>query len=183
MLRTTILLLILILTAGAALAQAAPKNITAGAGVYVVTLRDDGEDSSFEGYAITGSMALGPGSAIRGHLYFTEHEDESNLKLNGFDAQFLLGSNLNRLGFKIYALGGYWKETLKVESTTKTTANEKDFAGFMAGLGIGYNWSSAALDFWVAWRQPDEWREFSTIGTVEPDFNMGAGALTFGLRF
>ena len=184
MFRTTILLLTLILTAGTALAQATPKNITAGAGVYVVTTSDDDERDSMEGYAITGAMALGPGSAIRGHLSFTEHEDNSNLKLEGFDGQFLLGSNLNRLGFKIYALGGYFSETLKLESTSKTTANEADFAGFMAGLGIGYNWPSAALDFWVAWRDPGEYKEYyEGLFGVEPDINMGAGALTFGIRF
>ncbi len=184
MYRTIVLLLILTLAAGAALAQATPKNMTAGAGVYVVTTSDGDDDESMEGYALTGTMALGPGSAVRGHLYFTTHEENDDLKLDGFDGQFLLGSNLNRLGFKMYALGGYWKETLKLDTTTKTTSPELDFAGFMAGLGIGYNWPSAALDFWVAWRDPGEYKDYMEgLTGVEPDISMGAGALSFGLRF
>ncbi|MBC8426744.1 hypothetical protein H8E07_21740, partial [bacterium] len=140
MFRTTILLLILVLTAGTALAQATPKQLSAGAGAYVVSSKTGDHDrENMEGYAFTGSMLLGPGSAVRGHLYFTkpEEDDAGDYELNGFDAQFLLGSNLNRLGFKMYALGGYWKETFKASTSTKTSSADSDFSGFMAGLGLG----------------------------------------------
>lgn len=187
MFRTTILLLILILTAGTAMAQYAPKQISAGAGVYVVTSKTgDHERDNMVGHAFTAAMTLGPGSAVRGHLYFTkpEEEDAGDFKLDGYDAQFLLGSNLNRKGGKIYVLGGYWSETMKEDSSSKTQSAELDFSGFMAGLGIGYNWPSATLDLWVAWRDPADYKDIAqTVTGVEPDIEMGAGALTFALRF
>lgn len=187
MLRTTFLLLILILTAGAALAQPMLKSFSAGAGAYVVTSKVEGsERENMQGYAFTGAVALGPGSAIRGHLYFTEPEDKDagDFELNGFDAQFLLGSNLGRIGFKMYALGGYWSETMKAGSSSKSSDNEADFSGFMAGLGLGYNWPAAALDLWVAWRDPGDYKDrFEEATGIEPDVSMGAGALTFCLRF
>ncbi len=185
MLRAISLCLVLFLIAGAGAAQAATKKLTAGAGVYVVTTEEDDERENMEGHAFTAAMALGPGSAVRGHLYFTKHEDNDAYELEGFDAQFMLGSNLNRTGFKIYVLGGYWQETMSVEGTSaKPSLAEVDFSGYMAGLGIGYNWPSAALDFWAAWRDPSEYKDYyKGLFGEEPDINMGAGALTFGLRF
>ena len=186
MLRTLSIFMILLLAAGTVMAQSTTKNISAGAGVYVNVWEEDDEKDNFEGYAFTASFALSPGAAVRGHLYFTKHEDEDDVSLDGYDAQLMLGSNLVREGFKIYALGGYWSESLEIDASalSKSSASvESDFSGLMAGLGIGYNWESATLDFWVAWKDPGEYKDLIEDAGGESDVTMGAGAITFGLRF
>lgn len=180
MVRIIGVLVLMLVLCGAAAAQ---SNLSVGAGVYAIMFdyQEPIKDFNYQGYTVTGTLALGPSSAVRGNLYFTEHEDYEQLTLNGFDAQFLLGSNLNKLGFKVYLLGGYWSETYEVDSAVKSDDGH-DFSGLMAGFGLGYNWRSATLDLWGAWRQEDDYVDGASKSETV-DLTVGSGALSFGIRF
>ena len=184
MVRTLSLFVLVLALCGTAAAQG--SDLSVGVGAYAVMFDWDAEGAEafkYQGYTLTGTMALGPSSAIRGDLYFLKHEDHDEWKLEGFDAQFLLGSNLNRLGGKIYLLGGYWSESFEHESSTAKSDDDNDRSGLMAGLGLGYNWRSASLDVWAAWRDDGAYTDDSDKTTEEPSLTVGCGAVALTLRF
>jgi len=188
--RTLSIIMLLVLCAGVAAAQVAEKNTTVSIGSYAINWSSDVEDSDdikFKGFALGGTIAMSPSMAIRGGYFMTELDadndaDDGDVKLNGFEAQLLLGSNLNGMGFKIYGLGGYFQDT--VEETYAGETDDEDYSGLMFGGGLGYNWNGAAIDFSIAWRQEDDYTDGdSSKTTEEPNITMMSGSLSIGLRF
>ncbi len=180
--RTIITLLIAtILISGVSMAQ----EIKPGAvsiGSYVIIWEEDGLSDSFGGLSLGGSYAFSSSMAVRGAAYATEHEDTSMLKINGFEAQFLLGSNLDRVGFRWFGLGGFYKDTFEVEVLGVSASH--DFSGLMVGGGLGYNWEKVVLDFSLAWRQADDYKDYvEDVSEAETDVVMSSGSLSIGFRF
>jgi hypothetical protein len=182
--RILCLSLILILLAGASLAQGTSKSSYAGVGAYSVLFMYDNSDmdETFGGYSITGGHAFSANFAARGHLYFTTHEDDSDLEINGYDIQAMLGGGLAGQGFKYYLLGGYFSESTDVSLGAATVS--ADFTGMMFGFGIGYTWESVTLDWWGSVRNSSDWDDFmDTISAETLDYQHGAGGLSLGFRF
>lgn len=181
--RTLIILVLVLALCGTAVAK--DSSLSVGAGAYAVVFDYDVEGvdaTQYQGYAVTGTMALGPSSAVRGDLYFTKHEEHDELSLNGFDAQFLLGSNLTGAGFKVYLLGGYWSESFERDDSVKSDSSN-DFSGWMAGVGLGINWESASLDAWAALRQTDPYTDEDAKSADESDLRVGCASVALTLRF
>ncbi len=182
--RILCLSLILILLAGSALAQGAQKSSYAGVGAYsVLFMYDTGDmDETYGGYAITGGHAFSSNFAARGHLYFTTHENEDDLEINGYDIQAMLGGNLAGQGFKYYLLGGYFTESMEV--SVGSVSASADFSGMLFGFGLGYTWESVTLDWWGSVRNSSDWDDLLDAVSAETlDYQHGAGGLSLGFRF
>jgi len=182
--RILFLSLILILLAGTAMAQEAAKSSYAGVGAYSVLFMSDNaaNEDTFGGYAINGGHAFSSNFAARGHLYFTTHEKEEALEINGFDVQAMLGGNLDGQGFKYYLCGGYFSESAEVSAGSASAG--VDFTGMLFGFGIGYTWESVTLDWWGSVRNSSDWDDVMQGGAPEvPDYQHGAGGLSLGFRF
>ena len=177
--RITFIILTLILCASVVGAQDVKPGIVS-VGSYLINWAANGEDTDFEGFTVGGTYAFSSSMAVRGGFYSTENETLELIEINGLEAQFLLGSNLNAEGFKIYGLGGFFRETPKVGSIE----SDVDYSGAMIGGGLGYNWKSVALDFSLAWRQNDDYMdEDNDAKSDDPDIDMMSGSLSIGLRF
>jgi len=102
----------------------------------------DGEDSdtTFNGAALTYQFSFNNHIAMRLNLYSAEHEDFSDISINGMDGQLLLTTNARNKGFKFYLGGGYFDEKWDNGS------NETSFSGGEFIFGLGYNWSRVGLD-------------------------------------
>jgi len=100
----------------------------------------DQSDTQFNGAALTYQFSFNNHIAARLNLYSAEHEDFSNVSINGMDGQLLLTTNARHNGFKFYLGGGYFDEKWSDENM------EISFSGAQFIFGLGYNWSRVGLD-------------------------------------
>ncbi len=183
---TAVVVLLLLSLLLASLASARPYRRHArkayslvGIGTYAAVVDNPSPfaDDKLYGFSLTGTLGLGPSLAVRGNLYFTEHDDVSGLDNNGLDAQLLFGGGMNRYGFKYYGIVGLFSETWD------SGAAEHDFSGLELGFGIGYDWRRISLDWWGVWRDPGDYEDLVRSATgVAVDLNAASGALMLTFR-
>jgi len=116
-----------------------------GIATWGLTLSDlnapaDEGDTQFNGAALTYQFGFNNYIAMRFNLYSSEHEDFSDISINGMDGQLLFTTNARNKGFKFYLGGGYFDEKWGNGNT------EISYSGAEFIFGLGYNWSRVGLD-------------------------------------
>lgn len=152
------------------------KHWQVGAGTYAVVIEaDDYPDDDFTGFNLSSTYAFTDNVAVRGQYYSTEHDDESDLELAGFDVVAFYGTGLLSEGFKAYIGGGFYSETLEVGSF------DEDFSGAQINGGIGYNWEQVSLELSIGIRSTGDYEDF--VDDSGTDVTAVSSALTVSYRF
>lgn len=131
-------------------------NIGVG-GLFLGIVDDDNSrnDTDFSGGTLSIFYALTHEWAIRGEVYSIENDDNSDFELNGYTLSGYIGVGLTSPGFKIYAGGGYFSETLESDFT-----RDIDIDGLQVNGGIGYNWNHVALDVLAGIRDSSDYEDY-----------------------
>ena len=103
---------------------------------------------------------------------YMSHDSFSSVKVHGTDFSAVWGSNLNRNGFKWGIGGGFFNEQVS------GPANSFTFNGVQLTGGLGYNWDSVSLAFWMNLRPGSAYKGDGF--RVESAAN---GGLELGFRF
>lgn len=142
----------------------------------------------FSGGAIVGTAAFNDNVALRGSIYGAAWDVNDELEATGYDAQLLLGSNLNREGFKYYVALGVFDERIGLEG--EDVDDKERFSGAQLGLGFGYNWPQVALDYTLNVRSASDYADFiedsgmmQVAGARRSEVTATSTALTLSLRF
>jgi hypothetical protein len=142
----------------------------------------------FSGGAIVGTAAFNDNVALRGSIYGAAWDVNDELEATGYDAQLLLGSNLNREGFKYYVALGVFDERIGLEGDD--VDDKERFSGAQLGLGFGYNWPQVALDYTLNVRSASDYADFiedsgmmQVAGARRSEVTATSTALTLSLRF
>ena len=151
------------------------KQWSVGISSYALIIDSDyyGADD-FIGFAISSDYAISDNFAIRGAYYSLEHEDFSEIEVNGFEFLGYYGTGLMSQGFKAYIGGGLYTETLEASGGL-----DEDFSGVQLNGGIGYNWESVALDLSTGIRTTGDYEDFYD----GDDLIVTSGSLTLSFRF
>ena len=145
----------LTLTSNLAQAAEGDKNFSLGGSLYWIDIDATNVITmDFTGGSLVGTAAFNENVAVRGSIYNTTWDVQDDLELAGYDAQVLLGGNLNREGFKYYLALGVFSET------ADNGYNTIDFSGAQIGAGFGYNWPQVALDYTINLRSADDYADF-----------------------
>lgn len=159
----------MLMTAGNAMASEDGPKFKLGVGTYSIIIADDsttygGDDEQFFGGALVGTACLTKHVAIRGAFYATEHDDYSEVEINGLDIQLLLGTNFYE-GWNVFGGIGAFSETFEVSTGVGgyTVSAEKDLSGAELAFGVGYSWSKVALDYVVTVRDTDDYEDFTGV--------------------
>lgn len=132
-------------------------------------------DDELSGFQLGYSRVFQKYFEFRGSYFKLEHDDFSELSVDGFDLGLVAGKVGS--GFNIFGGAGFFTETWDNSSS-------HDFSGLQLIGGIGYNWQHVGLDFILAVRDPSDYEDFveSVYGT-----NTSAGAasasINVGWRF
>ncbi len=177
-------LVVCMMVSGNAMADQTGPKFKLGVGTYGVMIQGDSvtygsDDDTFLGGALVGTVCFTPHIAVRGSVYATEHEDDSDLELNGVDIQLLLGTNFYK-GFNAFVGIGYFSETMEITSNFGgyTVGLEEDFSGAEASFGLGYSWSRVSLDYVVSIRDTSDYEDFVdkyAYGSVDDIVAISAG--------
>ena len=135
------------------------KHFNIGVGGLFLDITDDDNsrnDTDFDGGTLSIFYALTHEWAIRGEVYSIENNDNSDFELNGYTLSGYIGVGITSPGFKIYAGGGYFSETLEADFT-----RDIDFNGLQINGGIGYNWEHVALDALAGIRDTSDYEDDS----------------------
>jgi hypothetical protein len=149
-----ILFSLLILLPLNAWAEDDQKHLNIGVGGLFLDIADDENsrnDTDFEGGVVSIFYAITHEFAISGEVYSIENNDNSDFELNGYTLSGYIGVGLTSPGFKVYAGGGYFSETLESDFT-----RDIDIDGLQINGGIGYNWNYVALDVLAGIRDPSD---------------------------
>jgi len=133
------------------------KHLNIGVGGLFLGIVDDDNsrnDTDFSGGTLSIFYALTHEWAIRGEVYSIENNDNSEFELNGYTLSGYIGVGITSPGFKIYAGGGYFSETLESDFT-----RDIDIDGLQINGGIGYNWEHVALDVLAGVRDPSDYED------------------------
>lgn len=145
----------LTLTSNLAQAAEGDKNFSLGGSLYWIDIDATNLITmDFTGGSLVGTAAFNENVAVRGSIYSTTSDLYDEVELGGYDAQVLLGGNLNREGFKYYLALGVFSESLEDGDESI------DFSGAQIGAGFGYNWPQVALDYTINLRSADDYVDF-----------------------
>ena len=177
----------LAISSGVAQAAADDKMFSVGGALYWIDIEATGiGDLEFSGGALVGTAAFNENVAVRGSIYNTKWDDDSALKLSGYDTQLLLGSNLKSEGFKFYAAIGVFSESMTVSGVR----GDMDFNGGQFGVGLGYNWPSVSLDYSINVRSADDYADFveqsglmQLAGVTRSEVSAVSSSLALAVRF
>src|SRR5690606_19419088 len=115
---------ILAFSSGVVQAAADDKMFSVGGALYWIDIEATGlGEMEFSGGALVGTAAFNENVAVRGSIYNTKWDDDSALKLSGYDTQLLLGSNLKSEGFKFYAAIGVFSESMTDRKSTRLNSS------------------------------------------------------------
>jgi hypothetical protein len=157
--------------------QEQEKKFTIGLGTYALNVSFDNApagtpDDKAYGAGISVSYAFTDNFSIRGEYYSLEHDQFSFLDISGIDVVAYFGTNLASQGFKAYIGGGFFSETWEGGII------ELDASGLQLNGGIGYNWSSVALDLVVGIRDPSDYEDIVGLDAIA-----ASGSLILSARF
>jgi len=158
------------------------KKFSIGLGTYSLILDHDSsgtKDDKFYGAALNAGYAFTDNFAIKGAYYYMEHDDFSDLEVEGIDLAVVAGTGLATEGFKIYGGVGLFSEKWKVKGLS---GNEK-FSGAQLVGGLGYNWEVVSLDFSVGIRDSSDYEDFAKKLGSNSDITAVSAALTLSARF
>ena len=180
-----------ILALGSGLAQAAADDrmFSIGGALYWIDVDATHVGTmDFTGGSITGTAAFNENVAVRGSIYGATWDVDDDLEVGGYDVQLLLGSNLNREGFKYYVALGAFDERIGFAGVD--VDDKERFSGAQLGLGFGYNWPKVALDYTLNLRSADDYADFAedsgmmrAAGARRSEVTATSTALALSLRF
>jgi hypothetical protein len=179
----------LMLASGLAQGAADERMFSVGGALYWIDVDATNVITmDFSGGAIVGTAAFNDNVALRGSIYGAAWDVNDELEATGYDAQLLLGSNLNREGFKYYVALGVFDERIGLEGDD--VDDKERFSGAQLGLGFGYNWPQVALDYTLNVRSASDYADFiedsgmmQVAGARRSEVTATSTALTLSLRF
>lgn len=179
----------LVLASGLVQAAADERMFTLGGSLYWIDVdATNVVTMDFSGGAIVGTAAFNDNVALRGSIYGAAWDVNDELEVTGYDAQLLLGSNLNREGFKYYVALGVFDERIGLEGDD--VDDKERFSGAQLGAGFGYNWPQVALDYTLNIRSASDYADFiedsgmmQVAGARRSEVTATSTALTLSLRF
>ena len=179
----------LMLASGLAQGAADERMFSVGGALYWIDVDATNVITmDFSGGAIVGTAAFNDNVALRGSIYGAAWDVNDELEVTGYDAQLLLGSNLNREGFKYYVALGVFDERIGLEGDD--VDDKERFSGAQLGLGFGYNWPQVALDYTLNVRSASDYADFiedsgmmQVAGARRSEVTATSTALTLSLRF
>ena len=179
----------LMLASGLAQGAADERMFSVGGALYWIDVdATNVVTMDFSGGAIVGTAAFNDNVALRGSIYGAAWDVNDELEATGYDAQLLLGSNLNREGFKYYVALGVFDERIGLEGDD--VDDKERFSGAQLGLGFGYNWPQVALDYTLNVRSASDYADFiedsgmmQVAGARRSEVTATSTALTLSLRF
>ena len=179
----------LMLASGLAQGAADERMFSVGGALYWIDVDATNVITmDFSGGAIVGTAAFNDNVALRGSIYGAAWDVNDELEATGYDAQLLLGSNLNREGFKYYVALGVFDERIGLEGDD--VDDKERFSGAQLGAGFGYNWPQVALDYTLNIRSASDYADFiedsgmmQVAGARRSEVTATSTALTLSLRF
>ncbi|HTO19157.1 MAG TPA: outer membrane beta-barrel protein [Pseudomonas sp.] len=179
----------LMLASGLAQGAADERMFSVGGALYWIDVdATNVVTMDFSGGAIVGTAAFNDNVALRGSIYGAAWDVNDELEVTGYDAQLLLGSNLNREGFKYYVALGVFDERIGLEGDD--VDDKERFSGAQLGAGFGYNWPQVALDYTLNIRSASDYADFiedsgmmQVAGARRSEVTATSTALTLSLRF
>jgi hypothetical protein len=132
------------------------KKINIGVGTYGLVVVNDSsvlDDDQLSGYTMSGQYAFSELFALRAAWYALDHQDFTNIDVQGFDLVAYIGAGMISTGFKVYGGGGYYSESWEI------SGNSELINGLQLSGGLGYNWQNAGLDFVFALRQTSDYED------------------------
>ena len=179
----------LMLASGLAQGAADERMFSVGGALYWIDVDATNVITmDFSGGAIVGTAAFNDNVALRGSIYGAAWDVNDELEVTGYDAQLLLGSNLNREGFKYYVALGVFDERIGLEGDD--VDDKERFSGAQLGAGFGYNWPQVALDYTLNIRSASDYADFiedsgmmQVAGARRSEVTATSTALTLSLRF
>jgi hypothetical protein len=179
----------LMLASGLAQGAADERMFSVGGALYWIDVdATNVVTMDFSGGAIVGTAAFNDHVALRGSIYGAAWDVNDELEVTGYDAQLLLGSNLNREGFKYYVALGVFDERIGLEGDD--VDDKERFSGAQLGAGFGYNWPQVALDYTLNIRSASDYADFiedsgmmQVAGARRSEVTATSTALTLSLRF
>jgi hypothetical protein len=136
------------------------KQLSVGVGTYALVIDHDnsGEDE-FLGHSLSVTYAFSDNMSMNIQTYALEHDDHSNVEIEGFDMSVFYGTGLVSKGFKSYIGIGLYSETLQFENT------EKDLSGVQLSGGVGYSWNKISFGFLIGIRSTEDYEDLANDGS------------------